>query len=273
MRTQGEGLSVAMQGRLFLRSLCLQSCWSFERMQSLGLAYCLEPWLRKCYGGRRAEFRQAELRQLGFFNTQPYMAALVMGMVCALEEAAAGLPAEERQAAVERLGQLKMGAASALAGIGDALFWGTLKPFCAALALAAGFTAWRLGGSRALLWMPAAYLAVYNLPAIALRWRGIRWGYEWRDQIALKLKEFPWQAWIRRLRLAGLVLALGLCVLMLWSAPGPGASGTFGPRSVGVVMLAAYILALGLFPAVLSTYRIYAATCALGGLAAAAGWL
>ena len=108
-----QGLGAGMRRRLFRRSLQLQSCWNFERMQSLGLAFCLEPWLARCWAGQDGAARAARLRHHEFFNTQPYMAALVVGMVCALEEEAAAAPAgERRDQLVRRLKTLKTAAAS-----------------------------------------------------------------------------------------------------------------------------------------------------------------
>ena len=261
-------LTLSMQFRLARRLTLLQACWSYERMQGLGFAYGMEPWLERCYGERGPDLRQARLRHLEFFNTQPYMASLVLGMVCALEEEAAVLPPGERAGRLSRLKALKAATASALAGIGDALFWGALRSFCAALALAAGILALRCGVGGAVLLMAAVYLAAYDAPALLLRWRGLRWGYESGDQIAVRLQAFPWQAWIRRLRGAGLALAAAAGLLML-SAPGARA----GQREAGVVMLAAYLAALFSWPKVLSAYRLYAATCVAGTMAAAAGWI
>src|SRR5256885_920106 len=95
----------AMRRRIFARSLLLQACWSFERMQGLGLAYSLEPWLSRCYG--RSGRGQALARHHGYFNTHPFMAPLAMGMICALEEEAAAAPEGERAAKWKRIAALK----------------------------------------------------------------------------------------------------------------------------------------------------------------------
>lgn len=252
-----------MQGRLLARSLILQACWSFERMQGLGLVYCLSPWLARCHR-RGADRREAQARHAGYFNTQPYMASLIIGMICALEEESASSAGAEREARLKRLAALKAAAAGALAGIGDALFWGALRPFAAALALNACLILGRLGCAEAALWSAVLYLAAYNAAALALRWRGLRLGYDWRDRIAGRLKEFPWQGWIRGVRRVGAVLALAALVLGLAWAELPG------ERSAGFLTFAAAWLLLGLGPA--SSARLYAAACLLGGLASAVGW-
>ena len=256
-------MTPGMQRRLFGRSLLIQAGWNFERMQSLGLAFCLEPWLARCWAGQDAAARAARLRHHEFFNTQPYMASLVVGMVCALEEEAAAAPAgARRDQLVRRLKALKTAAASALAGVGDALFWGALRPLCAGLAVAGALALWNRPVWAA-MWAAGAYLVAHNALALALRWRFLRLGYEWRDQIAARLKGWPAQKLIRTLRAAGLVLILASAALLLRAAPQQ-------QRLVGALALAAALL---LRAARVSAYRLYAAAVLVGGAASWAGWL
>ena len=256
-------MTTQMRWRLFSRSLLLQSCWSFERMQSLGFAFCVEPWLERCYGAQPESRREARLRHQEFFNTQPYMAPLVLGMVCALEEEVSSADPEERAAKVERLRALKSAAASALAGLGDALFWGALRPFCAALALAGALLLLRRGPAAAAFWAAAAYLVAYNIPVLSLRWRFLRQGYEWKDEIGVRLKEFAGQRLIRLLRRGGLVLAIVSAGLMLRAVP----------PAVRLPGLLALTAAAASKCAGLSGYRLYAGAAAAGFCAALAGWL
>ena len=255
-------MTAGMQGRLFGRSLLIQAGWNFERMQSLGLAFCLEPWLARCWAGQNGAARAARLRHQEFFNTQPYMASLVVGMVCALEEEAAAVPAgERRDQLVRRLKTLKTAAASALAGMGDALFWGALRPLCAGLAAAGALVLWNRPVWAA-VWAVGASLVVYNALALALRWRFLRLGYEWRDQIAARLKEWPVQRVIRALRLAGQILVLAAACALLRAMP----------LAQGVIGLLAVAAALLLRAARVSAYRLYAAAVLVGSAASWVGW-
>jgi mannose/fructose/N-acetylgalactosamine-specific phosphotransferase system component IID len=241
------GMTAQMQMRLFSRSFLLQSCWSFERMQNLGFAYCVDPWLKHCYE-REEDRRQARLRHQEFFNTQPYMAPLVLGMVCALEEEVAVANETERPAKLERLRTLKTAAASALAGLGDALFWGALRPFCAALALSGALLLANSETSSAALWAAVVYLLAYNVPVLTLRWRFLRQGYEWKDQIGVRFKDFGGQRIIRLLRWGGLALT-GLAAVLMLAAVAPPS------RLPG--LLAAAVAVICRF-AGLSGYRLYA---------------
>lgn len=252
-----------MQLQLFRRSLCMQACWSFERMQSFGFSYCLEPWLERCYAGRPEALREARQRHGEFFNTQPHMASLVVGMICALEEEAAAAPDAEKTDKVARLRALKSAAAAALAGLGDALFWGALRPFCAALALAGAMALARQDIWAAAGWAITAYLAAYDVPALALRWIFLRMGYEWKDQIAVRFKDWPGQKAIRYLRWGGSLLSLAAFGLMLRAVPGQlrlfAVLGVAGAAALKVLHI--------------STYKLYISAALIGSIAAWAGWL
>lgn len=254
-----------MHARIFARSLLLQACWSVERMQGVGLSFCLEPWLEEIWRGDPEALRAAKVRHQAFFNTQPYVAGLVIGMICGLEEEAAAAPPEERAPKLERLQALKTAASTALAGMGDAFFWGALRPFCAALALCLALALWHLSPAAAVLWAAAAYLIVHNSAALTLRWRGLRLGYEWKGAIASRLQELPAQAAIRRVKLAAFALAVAATGIM---------TAAFPPRwALRGLLAAAAFLGLQYLPARITAHGVYAATCALGAvIAAAAAW-
>ena len=76
----------ASSGGLFL----IQASWSFDRMQTLGFAYAMLPVLRRLYpdGAERASRLKVHME---YFNTQPYLAAFILGAAARLEqERAAG---------------------------------------------------------------------------------------------------------------------------------------------------------------------------------------
>lgn len=254
-------MDAGVQGSIFKRLLLIQACWNFDRMQSLGLAYGLEPWF-KSSGLEDREQKKALARHAGeYFNTQPYMASFVAGMVCRLEDERGHIPEAERPARIKRLSALKAAAASALAAVGDALFWGALRPFSAAAALICGFIFWRRGAPYFGIGMAGCYLALYNVPVLWVRWRGIDMGYRWGERLPFELKEYPWQAWILRLRWAGFALAAALLILALAAA---------NHKAAQAAALAAYALVLKKWPAAWPS--LYGATCGLGFLAALAGW-
>jgi len=250
-----------LRARIFARSLMLQAWWNSENMQNLGFLFAFEPWLERIYGdpGRRSA---AAARHLEFFNTQPYMAGLILGVVGALEEELARLPEAGRAAAEGRIRALKKAAAEALGAIGDRLFWGALRPACAAAAIAAWWIFWTAGVPHPLLAGCLLYLALFNASALWVRWQGLRLGYLWKERLPAELARYRWQkaaSWIRTAGLCAAVLSAlaGLLVppwgpFSLWNAgvlAGCVALEAFGvpaPRIyLGMIALGSAIAALG----------------------------
>lgn len=150
-------LSRPMRRTLFWRSLLLQASWDFEKMQGLGALFVLSPLLRHLYRGE--ELKQACARHLSYFNTHPYVAPLILAGVAQLE--ANGADAEE----VVEFRQLLMAPCSAM---GDAFFWGGVRPLSAVLAM---FFA--IQGS---LLAPVVLLVAFNLPHLLVRVVGLSKG-------------------------------------------------------------------------------------------------
>lgn len=208
------GLPGAVQLRIFLRSLGLQAGWNFERMQNLGFLWAVSPWLERVWTEPQ-ELRRAQQRHLEFFNTTPQMAGFALGAVCAMEEDLAGLKGAEREKAEQRLVQVKRLLGSALAALGDALFWGTMRPFCAALALAILVAAVEAGARAPWAWAVGVYLAVYNGLSLWIRWKGIGLGYSWGDAFPAELQRLAPQRLARGLKTVGLGLAAFAAIAFL----------------------------------------------------------
>lgn len=151
--------------RMTARTSLLQATWNYERQQGLGWAYCLAPVLERLYPD--AAVRRARLAEhTGYFNTQPTLASVALGAVAHLEEQrAAGLVADD-----DTILRVKTMLGSALAAVGDRLFWFTLRPFAACLGV------W-LALDRPWLGV-VALLACYNAAHLTLRVRGVGWGFE-----------------------------------------------------------------------------------------------
>ena len=111
------------------RSMFLQGSWNYERMQNGGWAYSLIPALKKLYPSGE-EAKEALKRHLEFFNTHPYVAAPIIGVTLALEEERAN-GADIDDAAIQGV---KVGMMGPLAGIGDPVFWFTVRPIVGAIA-------------------------------------------------------------------------------------------------------------------------------------------
>ena len=147
---------------MYLRSFLLQASWNFDKLQNLGFFYLISPGLRIIYGDQiPADVRQ---RHGGYFNTHPYFAPLVAGTILRLESLS--IAGEEPVVDAESYKKMVM---APLAAMGDALFWGGVRPLAALIAL--------LIASQGSLWAPLAFLALFNLPHLLFRGFGLFLGY------------------------------------------------------------------------------------------------
>ena len=102
---------------------------SYERYQSLSMAVTLSKPLRKLYTDDE-EYRQALVRHMQFFNTEATIGAIIPGIVLSLEEDRAN----GAEIPDEVIASIKTGLMGPMAGIGDTLYWGTIKAICFSLA-------------------------------------------------------------------------------------------------------------------------------------------
>ncbi|MEG0256139.1 MAG: PTS system mannose/fructose/sorbose family transporter subunit IID [Vagococcus sp.] len=147
------------------RSTFLQGSWNYERMQNGGWAYTMIPAIKKLYTTQ--EDRSAALtRHLEFFNTHPYVASPIIGVTLALEEERAnGAPVDD--VAIQGV---KVGMMGPLAGIGDPVFWFTVKPILGALAASLAMAGNILG--------PIIYFVAWNLIRMSFMWYTQEFGYK-----------------------------------------------------------------------------------------------
>lgn len=96
---------------------------SFARLQSLAFCASMAPLLARLYQDKQ-ELSRALSRYLAFFNTQGIWGSIVPGMVIALEEKKA------RGEAItgDVIDNMKTNIMGPIAGIGDTIDWGLLKP-------------------------------------------------------------------------------------------------------------------------------------------------
>ncbi|PWB62180.1 MAG: hypothetical protein C3F14_10315 [Deltaproteobacteria bacterium] len=121
--TMSDGVPKKVRRSVWWRQFLLQGCWNYEGMQNVGFAYSILPALRHLYGGRPEELTKAVKRHLEYFNTQPSMGGVILGASVRIEERIAAGDADPRA-----IGTFKVGLMGSLGAIGDAFFWGALKP-------------------------------------------------------------------------------------------------------------------------------------------------
>ena len=164
MTEQKKHLTKSDRFKVMLRSQFLQGSWNYERMQNGGWAYSLIPALKKLYP-QREEASAALKRHLEFFNTHPYIAAPILGVTLALEEERAnGVSIDD--AAIQGV---KVGMMGPLAGIGDPVFWFTVRPILGAIAASLA-----TGGS---ILAPLFFFLVWNAIRVGFLWYTQEFGY------------------------------------------------------------------------------------------------
>ena len=163
-------LTKADRFKAFLRSYFLLASFNYERMQNGGVAYTLIPAIKKLY--QTKEERAAALkRHLEFFNTHPYVAAPIIGVTLALEEEKAN-GTEIEDAAIQGV---KIGMMGPLAGIGDPVFWFTIRPILGALGASLA-QAGNIAG-------PLIFFIGWNLIRMAFLWYTQELGYKAGSEI------------------------------------------------------------------------------------------
>jgi PTS system mannose-specific IID component len=184
--------------QVFLRSFAIQGSWNYRTLLGAGFAFALLPVLRHVYRDRSA-LHAAVARQTGLFNSHPYLAGIALGAVARLEAEGASPDLIERFKAALRgsLGQL-----------GDRLVWAGWRPACIALALVlllAGAPWWAAVG---------AFLVIYNVGHIALRWWALSIGFATGRQVAERVRNAGLEGVRDRIASAG-ALGIGAALPLL----------------------------------------------------------
>lgn len=157
-----ERIELTKKDRLAVawRSTFIQGSWNYERMQNGGFAFSMIPAIKKLYKTKE-DRADALKRHLEFFNTHPYIASPILGVTLALEEDRAN-GADIDDAAVQGV---KVGMMGPLAGIGDPVFWFTIRPIIGALGASLAMSGNIMG--------PIIFFLAWNI---------IRWAFMWYTQ-------------------------------------------------------------------------------------------
>lgn len=163
---------------VYWRSFFIMSSINYERFQNLGFLYSLAPILRKLYTTKES-MREALQRHVKMFNTHPWMANPILGTVIALEEKNAQQNTQEDMS--EIINNIKVGLMGPFAGIGDSLFWGTIRPIL--LGIGASFA---LQGS---IIGPILFLVLWNILNFGFRYYSLMYGYKTGVNMLKDLKQ------------------------------------------------------------------------------------
>ena len=143
---------------MFLRSNLQQASFNFERIHGLGFCYDMIPAIKRLYPLK--EDQVAALRRTGIRITASRNGGH--------RHCRHGRGAGQRRGIDDGTSNgIKVGLMGPLAGVGDPLVWGTLRPITAALAsaLSAAFSA------------AAVVYFIFNAVRLAMKWYGLQLGF------------------------------------------------------------------------------------------------
>jgi PTS system mannose-specific IID component len=245
-------LSASVLRRMAVRASLLQATWNYERQQGLGWAWSLMPALDRVLPDRAD--RAARLAEhTAYFNTQPTLASVALGVVAGLEEQRAqGGPVDADQVA-----RVKGVLGSALAALGDRLFWFTLRPFAACVGLLLAVRGSWVGALA--MWL------VYNLVHLGMRWRGVGWGYRSGPAVLAEGLRPALERLIERVATLGSLL-VGVLMALLLVPHGE-------PREITFQILLIAGLMLGLLTATRARPTPSQWALGLGVMAVVSAWL
>ena len=152
----------------------LQGSWNYERMQNGGWCYAMVPAIKKLYSTKEEQAAALE-RHMEFYNTHPYVSAPVIGVTLALEEDRANGEKID-DAAIQGV---KVGMMGPLAGVGDPVFWFTIRPILGALGASMALSGNILG--------PILFFVLWNVIRMAFLWYTQEFGYKVGTEITTDL--------------------------------------------------------------------------------------
>ncbi|MCX7957335.1 MAG: PTS system mannose/fructose/sorbose family transporter subunit IID [Endomicrobia bacterium] len=188
----------------FLRSFFLESLWNYERMQNVGFTFTIIPFLKSLYKDK-IKLAERIKAHFGFFNTHPYLANLLIGIVMRKEE-------EYSKGLIDsgEVIKTKTMLGGPVAAIGDRLIWSTWRVFCGMLVLSYLFLFGKGFYLKVNIWFVVLFfLLVYNLVGhLPFRFFGIYLGYHYSKDIIQKLAKFELQKIVKNIRNVGVIILL-----------------------------------------------------------------
>lgn len=130
------------------------TCFSHEHMQTFGYMWSMLPIIKELYETKEEQSKKMET-YYPFFNTEPQIGSIVVGITAGLEESRAN-GAEGIDD--EMINGIRAGLMGPLAGIGDSLIVGTYIPILLGIALGLAEGGSVLG--------PIFYIVVWNVTSI-----------------------------------------------------------------------------------------------------------
>jgi len=197
--------------KMLARSFFLQAIWNYERMQNVGFAYIMMPLIRHLYK-TPAERSSAVLRQLGFFNTHPYMVSIIMGVIASKETQLA--QHDQSDISPESITVLKKNMSGPLAAVGDTFFWAIWRPFVALVAICFALFLYKDGYFREAWFIPISFIVFYNIVHVFFRWWTFSMSYTYPQKAIGIISEIDIQEAIKIIKILGIFILV--CALVVY---------------------------------------------------------
>ena len=163
--TPAKPLDRSTLNKMVWRSLNLQAAFNYERMQAAGWLWSILPGLEKIHTNKD-DLSTSMTHNMEFFNTHPYLASPIIGVTLALEEDKAN-GADVDNTAIQGV---KVGMMGPLAGVGDPVFWYTVRPIIGSLGASLALSGNILG--------PILFFVLWNVIRMAFLWYTQEMGYK-----------------------------------------------------------------------------------------------
>lgn len=155
----------------------LLGAFNYERQMSLGYAWAMTPVLKRLYGDNQAALKAGYQRHLEFFNCTTSTSPMILGLSCAMEEQNANTPGFDASS----INAVKSALMGPLAGIGDSMFWGTLRVIGVGVGAPLAVKGSILG--------PLLYFLINVIPSELLRWYGFKLTYRGGSKFLTRIQE------------------------------------------------------------------------------------
>ena len=186
---------------IFLRTFFLQALWNFERLQNIGFLYILYPVFKSLYKDKEKR-KQALLRHIGFFNTNPYMVNIIIAMVINSENNIAS--GQEQN--IKKPEMIKSVMAGPTAAIGDYFFWGTWRPFVSFISILMIILSMNMFSINFLWIAPVIFIVVYNIVHLAFRYWSLIISFRLNDKMIKLISKLEIKFIVDIFRIIGLVV-------------------------------------------------------------------
>lgn len=155
----------SMLRSMFFRSFTMEHSYNYERQQGLGYSLGMWPAIKRFYKTKEDQGEALE-RHMAVFNATPHIETLIMGISAAMEREASENPDFDKSS----INSVKVGLMGPFSGIGDSIFWGTLRIIATGIGLSLASQGSILG--------PILFLLIFNIPHLIIKYFCTFIGYQ-----------------------------------------------------------------------------------------------